>query len=114
MTRVTARSRPESGMTLVELLVGLVLLSFLALMLTGSLRFSIRAWERTEVHMEASARIRLAQNLIRNYLSAARPVGGRRRTRRTKTADRAPFFAGGPDQVEFVAPLPAHLGAGGL
>ena len=107
-------SSPESGMTLVELLVALVLLSFLALMLTGSLRFSIRAWERSEVQMGEVARIRLAQNLIRRYLSAARASKARTRTRRGKVAARPSVFTGGPDHVEFLAPLPAHLGHGGL
>lgn len=100
-----ARAR---GFTLMELLIALVMLSLTTLLLFSGLRLGSRAWEGVETRSERDADLRLARNLIESSLRQARPVeldfDGQRRF----------LFSGTADQLEFVAPLSAHVGLPGL
>lgn len=96
------------GFTLVELLVGLTLMALLSVILFGGLRFGVRAWEAGGEHVDRATRIEAVQALLRRQVGQARaPI--------LPEADAGPVaaFVGGPDSLRFVAPLPAHRGAGG-
>ena len=101
-------ANPQSGMTLVELLVGIVLISFIAMMLTGSLQFSARAWERADVHTERVTRVHAAQNVIRRYLGAARTTISGSNADRVRVEDSA-VLVGTRESVEFTATWTYHL-----
>lgn len=115
MNPVTTPSPPQntphsdSGFTLIELLVALALLALLAAMMTGSLQFGSRVWERGIAHNEGSDNFRTAQALIQRQL--VRSVSSRRSQARDTAFD---LFRGRPGMVEFVAPFPAQSGPGGL
>jgi general secretion pathway protein J len=85
--------------------VTLSLLGILSAVLFGGFRFGLRAWEAADKHMEATDRVEQAQSLLRGLLAQAHPAAG-------GTAPAT--FIGGPTDLEFVAPLPAHRGRGGL
>lgn len=95
------------GFTLIELLVALTLMGLLSVILFGGLRFGVRAWEGGGSHIEQASRIETVQSLLRREVSQARVP--------SRAADAAPFptFAGNPDRLTFVAPLPVHRGVGG-
>ncbi|MGH6893625.1 MAG: PulJ/GspJ family protein [Dongiaceae bacterium] len=97
----------EQGFTLVELLVGLILMALISVILFGGLRFGMRAWEAGSDHIDDATRIELVQNLLRRQVSQARLP--------PQAADTGPVaaFVGGADSLMFIAPLPAHRGRGG-
>jgi general secretion pathway protein J len=102
-------NRGTHGFTLVELLVGLSLLSLVTLLLFGGFRFGLRAWEAGDDRIAASNEIQMAQQLLRRQLAEAQPlvIGSRPETAPT-------LFQGDGAGVTFVAPLPAHRRVGGF
>lgn len=108
--RDIGRGRRQAGFTLVELLVAMTLLAFLSVALFGGLRFGARSWE---VVVDSSAerdRIASTQTFLRDRLAQV-TLPGPARPRQT---DGDGHLAGGPDEVEFVAPWLSALSLGGL
>ena len=99
----------EDGFTLIELLVVLALLALTSLAMVGALRFGLRAWETGERRVEQSNRIQAVQGFLRQRIHQALPT-----PRRADRTEPATTFAGTMEDLRFTAPLPAHLGIGGL
>jgi general secretion pathway protein J len=100
---------PESGFTLVELLVALTLLALLSVALFGSFRLGARAWDRTTAHTNAIEDVRVAQDLLRQEIASAYPL--------YSTADPTHpriDFEGRRERIRFLAPAPAALGGAGM
>ena len=97
------------GFTLVELLVGLSLLSLFSLLLFGGFRFGLRAWEVGDDRIAAANEIAMAQHLLRRQFAEAQPVTIGPRPEIAPT-----LFQGDDASVTFVGPLPAHRGVGGF
>ena len=97
-----------AGFTLLELLISLTLLAALSTILFGGLRFGTRAWERSEAQAAETDEIAVAQNFLRRQLSEAYPLV----TTADPTGARI-YFEGGSDSLQFLAPAPAALAAGG-
>jgi general secretion pathway protein J len=105
----SARWSSEDGFTLVELLVALTLLGVLSLLLSSSLHFGARAWERASTHAEVSEEVRLAQEFLRRVIGTAYPlllIGDPTKPH----VD----FDGEPDRMSFLAPAPGPLGGSGM
>ncbi len=100
----------ERGFTLIELLVVLALLGLISLAMVGALRFGLRAWDTGERRVEQLNRIQAVQGFLRQRLHQALPTP----RRADRTTDSATTFAGTMEDLRFTAPLPAHLGVGGL
>jgi len=100
--------KDEQGMTLIELLVGLSLLSLIALMLAGGLHLGTRAWEVGAKRMTQGDRLQRNDAFLRQLLSQARiqfddlALGSPR------------GFLGDPNRVAFLAPLPEQFGGGSV
>jgi general secretion pathway protein J len=97
----------QAGFTLLELLVAMAVLSLLALVMMGSLKFSARVWERTQATADASDAVSSAQAFIRHQLAAAYPQwqdGGPDRPH--------VLFDGEAQALSFLAPPPAQFGPG--
>ena len=101
--------RGARGFTLVELLVGLSLLSLISLLLFGGFRFGLRAWEAGDDRIAATNETEMAQHLLRRQLAEAQPIVIGPRTEGALT-----LFQGDDAGVTFVGPLPAHRGVGGF
>lgn len=99
----------QSGFTLVELLVAIVLLGMISLALFGSIRFGARSWEAGHERLEQISEIEVAQSVLRRLLGRAREVSLFDANRRRDAVS----FSGRRDAVFFAAPLPAHRGIGG-
>jgi len=97
----------DAGFTLLELLVAMVVLSLLSLVMMGSLRFSARVWERTQVASDEADAVSAAQEFLRRQLAAAYPQWQR------GGSDAAHIlFDGGQQALGFLASPPAQFGPG--
>lgn len=90
--------RRARGFTLLELVVALALLAVLAALSFSGLSASARMWEGLESRTSRAHEMHQAAGFIRRQVEQARPLG----------------FLGASDTLQFVAPVPAPLGAGGL
>jgi general secretion pathway protein J len=98
----------EAGFTLVELLIAMTLLGFLTMLLFGSLRFGVRAWDRSTEHTTGSDEIRLVQAFVRTRIERAYP--------HVIASERAAphvDFSGTAHSLEFLTVAPASLGVPG-
>jgi general secretion pathway protein J len=87
-----------AGFTLVELLIALALTSVLLTLVFNGLRLGSRTADAIEARTRGAQDLHLAALFVRRQLEQAQPVA----------------FEGEPQAMRFVAPLPAHFGAGGL
>jgi len=107
------RPRPgdqDAGFTLLELLVGITLLSLLSFLLTSSLRFGLTAWTRGGEHLERIDNGLLAQNFLRRVIGDAYPyfhsLGPDHRGGQVE-------FTGSRRSLRFLASAPEALGGRG-
>jgi general secretion pathway protein J len=97
--------RRDAGFMLVELLVALALMSLLSVIVLGSLRIGIKAWQRETVHAEAIDRVQHAATMLRSLIEDAYPYytgGGEARNRIE--------FEGTSETLGFLASAPLALG----
>lgn len=106
---IESRRTRTPGFTLLELLVALLLLSLIFLLLTSGLQFGTKIWNSGEEPGNISEVVTV-QQLLRRVLSEARPL----MLESTPTVSRHIFFVGTENSVRFIAPMPGHLGVGGL
>lgn len=97
------------GYSLLELVIALALLGFIAVAMSGGVRFGARAWEASEAKVEAVERVQGAQNLLRTLLSRAMP----RELDPTFAVD-LDLFRGTAGALAFTASAPSAFGAEGL
>ena len=100
--------RGESGFTLIEVLVGLVLLGALVAMLSGALRLGLLGRETVDGRAEWLDEVRITQTFIRRYMETARPVAWYSEKRAIAA------FEGGREAVSFMAIMPGWQNPGGL
>lgn len=102
------RYSSEAGFTLVEMLVGLVLTSLLAVMLLGAVRYGLIIRERTTLRATAFDKIVAVQDFLRNSLTLAYPllVGEANGSGHIE-------FEGTSSSLRFVAPAIQAGGRGG-
>ncbi|HOW75883.1 MAG TPA: type II secretion system protein GspJ [Candidatus Competibacteraceae bacterium] len=101
--------RCQTGFTLLELIVAITLMGLVLVVLYSGLRLGLKSWDGGEQRAEATNRLRLAQEFLRRQLTqsiTAYQVNERQ--------ERNVAFAGRSDVIEFVAPMLAQLGQGGL
>lgn len=102
------RTAQQTGFTLLELLIGMVLLGLILTLLFGGLRLGARSWDSGDKRAEDSAQMRAIHGFLRRELSQVLPL------RWKNEADTRLAFEGTTDALKFVAPLPAQLSVGGL
>ena len=110
--RGLAGKRPHrsAGFTLVELLLAITLMSILLGLTYTGLRAATRSSERGEVLLAAGGELRAAHQFIRRQLNQMLPLpfamtDGQEQVRIV--------FEGDARRIQYVAPMPGYLGAGG-
>jgi general secretion pathway protein J len=103
------RRKAEGGFTLLEVLIGATLLAVMMLLLTGSLRIGAESWDTGEERMAKASRLYIVENFLRSHIGSLLPVAGT-----VKNGKMEPAFRGGRDTLNYVAPLPEQVKAGGL
>lgn len=102
------RRKVQSGFTLIEVVIALVLLAMMLGMAWSGLSFVLRGWDAGADAGHRTADQRLAQNFLRRELMELFPM-------RWKDAMMLKFaFQGDANALKFVSSRPAGLSAGGL
>lgn len=102
------RHAQVGGFTLLELLVALTVFAALSALVYGTVRIGSRSWQAGTERIEETDAMRIGWRFVQRALNDARPEP-------SLIPDAAGVhFIGGPSTVEFIADLPAYLGAGGL
>lgn len=102
-------SQRQAGFTLLELVVAITLMGLVLVVLYSGLRLGLNSWDGGERRAEVTNQQRLVQEFLRRQLAQSMTVY-RTGDRQEKTV----VFAGRANDIEFVAPMPAQLGPGGL
>lgn len=98
----------EDGFSLLELIVAMTLLSFIAVALASGLRVGITAWTRISGAQETPSDIYFSQSAIRRFIETARPISV------DETHPESGLeFSGQSNRLLFVSPMPAEFGMGG-
>jgi general secretion pathway protein J len=104
-----ASSTRSSGFTLLEMMIGMVVLGLMMTVLFSGLRLGASSWDAAERKVASVAERELAIRVIERQLALAMPV--------MHTPEGEPprlAFDGEGDRVTWVAPLPAYRGGGGV
>ncbi len=101
-------SRSNAGFSLLELIIAIALLAFIAIAIAGGIRFGARAWEASDNSVAALERVQGAQNLLRMLLQRAVP----RELDPTFAVD-LDLFRGTSTSLSFTADAPSSFGAEG-
>ncbi len=100
--------RIQNGFTLLELLISITLLGMILVLLFGGLRLGVRSWDAVQQQVDNLNTVRSVESFLRGELAQTQPyrwkVGAAQRM----------AFLGERSKVNFVAPLPARIGGGGL
>lgn len=99
--------RAQSGFTLVEMIVALIVVSLLVTLVYGALRTGMRSWEASQEQVEKLNAMRIGWNFIHQTLGNARQVND------PDAEERSVLFYGENDRLGFVSDMPSHLGLGG-
>lgn len=102
-------NRRQAGFTLLELIVAITLMGLVLVVLYSGLRMGLTSWDGGEQRAEATNRLRLAQEFLRRQLAQSITV-----YQINDRQEQTVVFAGRTDEIEFVAPMLAQLGQGGL
>jgi general secretion pathway protein J len=101
--------RPQSGFTLLEVLVAIGLLALLLALAYGSIRAAVHATRSGEALIARSEEMRAAQTFLRRQFAAIMPLPFE-----TNLYDGLQFlFEGNAEAISFVAPMPGYLSRGG-
>ena len=112
MTGMFNNSSPQrsAGFTLVELLLAITLMSILLGLTYSGLRAATRSSQRGELLLAAGGELRASHQFIRRQLNQMLPLPY------AVTEDAEEFrivFEGDAKHIQYVAPMPGYLGAGG-
>src|ERR1043166_6286158 len=102
------RNDGQSGFSLVEVLVALVLLGLLSMALFSSVRFGVTAWQRGSERSDQIHTSMLVQDLLRRLIGQAYPL-----LLADGTGSGRVDFAGSATSLDFLAPVPVALASGG-
>jgi general secretion pathway protein J len=102
------RSGCQSGFTLLELVIALLLFALMGSVLVGSVSLSARSWDSGEAKAGEVSEMRQTQEFLRGQLSAQYP-------QRIRKAVGLPLMFGGErEEIRYAAALPPRVVDGGV
>lgn len=106
---LTRRHWPQSGFTLIEVLVALSLLAFGLALTFGTLRGASGSSERAEQVAQRDERLRAVQGFLRRQLATTLPIA----FEFNQQSGEATLFRASSTKIEFVANMPGYMSRGG-
>lgn len=103
------RSR-NTGFTLVEMLLAITLMATLLALAYGGLSAATKASDKGQELLKTSGKIRITQQFIRRQINQMLPLPF---DEIDDAAATRVVFEGGGQRIQYVAPMPGYLGAGG-
>jgi general secretion pathway protein J len=100
--------RAQSGFTLIEIVLAMVLLSVMMLLLYSGLSFALRSWDVGDTHGRRTADRRIGENFLRRELTEVFPM----RWKDPMAVKLA--FNGEANRLRFVSTRPVGIALGGL
>ena len=91
----------NNGFSLVELIIAITILSFVAVIIGNAFRLGIQAWERGEREIERTQRLRSLSSLMSQQLKSFYPY----RIKMEDKDEETVMFEGEPDSFTFVTTL---------
>ncbi|NKB37194.1 MAG: prepilin-type N-terminal cleavage/methylation domain-containing protein [Gammaproteobacteria bacterium] len=98
----------NTGFTLIEMMIAMVLLSLIMLMLFSSLFSANKHWQIGMHSADKNNEVRLSVGVIEKYLSQATPLIW------IDKKEQSILFSGKQNELAFSTRLPAHRGGGGF
>ena len=95
--------RPQAGITLMELMIAVVLLSLLSVGLMFALRIGLNAYSKTQGRLMDNRRVAGAQRILEEELEGLVPVVALCNAGATGPGAKAPFFQGQPEMMRLVS-----------
>lgn len=108
MTRYGRKS--AGGFTLVELILSLVLFSFISLALVAAMSTIGKTWERTTERLDANSDLRIVSDFLRRMVGQPLQVF----PRDDSAAEGNPYFEGKSDSLVFIGNFSGYQGPGGI
>ena len=102
------RRRAQSGFTLIEIVLAMVLLSVMMLLLYSGLSFALRSWDVGDAHGRRTADRRIGENFLRRELTEVFPM----RWKDPVAVKLA--FSGEANRLRFVSTRPVGIPLGGV
>ena len=94
------KSEIQNGFTLLELMISLTIVGLILVIVFGSLRIGVRAWEKGEKDVEMRQRERIVLDLVKRQIASIF-------VRVVKEKDDQPFFLKGDgESMEFISRIP--------
>jgi general secretion pathway protein J len=106
------QSPVQQGLTLLEMMIALVLLSLLLMLLFGGLRLASRSWDRGSAFTDNVSQMQLVENFMRREISQAEPYRLKQDPQDPKAL--LAGYEGQSHRLRFVASMPAAAARGGL
>lgn len=100
---------PAKGFTLLEVLIGMSLLSVMMLLLFGSLRTCVQNWDAGEKKISEVNQLAVIQKFFKNRLESVFPLDDN-----FSTEEKVFSFQGEQERIQFVSAMPASAGRMGL
>ena len=105
---IIEKKAKQPGFTLLEVLIGMSIMSIMMLLLFASLRICVQNWNAGERKIAQVSQAAIIQNFLQSKLHSAVPLDG-------DFLEEPQFsFQGSQDQMQFVAAMPASAGRLGL
>ena len=102
-------AHPQRGLTLLEMIIALLLLSLLLMLLFGGMRLASRSWDRGDAYTSQVTRMQIVEEFLRREIEQVTPY--------RDAATRSVIYPGvqsSSDELRFAYPMPAAGGHGGL
>lgn len=100
---MSARRRAQAGVTLIELLIAVTLVSLLSVAMLYALRVGVNSMERSSARFYSNRRVLGAQRILEQQLAGIMLVWADCRGGEGAPPNRVPFFQGDPDAMRFVS-----------
>ena len=97
------RRSTQAGVTLIELLIGIALMSLLSVAILYAMRLGLNSQERANAKMMSNRRVAGAERILEQQIANLMPIVGECRSNPTAPVQQIAFFQGDPQAMRFAS-----------